>query len=63
MYKNLSQKEGYQIYRLMKANQTLTQIAQVLGRICGTISREVIRGRGHRGYRAEQACVKATERA
>lgn len=63
MYKHLSREERYQIYSLMKANQTLTQIARVLGRSCSTISREVNRGRGQRGYRAEQACVKATERA
>lgn len=43
----------------MKANQTLTQSAQVLSRSCSTNSR----GRGHRGHRAEQACVEATEYA
>jgi len=47
----------------MKPNQKLTKISQVLGRICSTISREVKSGRGHRGYQAGQACVKATERA
>lgn len=48
-------------YSRMKANPTLTHIAQVLGSSCSTIRREVNRGRGHRGYRAEQACVKTTE--
>jgi IS30 family transposase len=63
MYKHLSREERYQIYSLMKVKQTLKQIAQVLGRSCSTISREVKRGRGDRGYRAEQACVKVTKRA
>jgi len=47
----------------VKAKQTLTQIAQVSGRSCNSVSREVKCGRGDRGYRAEQACVKATKRA
>lgn len=63
MYKHLSREERYQIYSLMKANHTLSQIAQLLGRHCSTISREVKRGSGQRGYRAEQACVKAQERS
>ena len=32
MYKHLSPEEGYQIYSLMKAKHTLTQIAHLLGR-------------------------------
>ena len=63
MYKHLSREERYQIYSLMKANHTLTEIAQLLGRHRSTISREVRRGRGQRGYRAEQACCKAQERS
>jgi IS30 family transposase len=63
MYKHLSREERYQIYSLMKANHTLTEIAQLLGRHRSTISREVSRGRGQRGYRAEQACGKAQERS
>jgi transposase, IS30 family len=63
MYKHLSREERYQIYSLMKANHTLTEIAQLLGRHRSTISREVRRGRGQRGYRAEQACGKAQERS
>jgi transposase, IS30 family len=63
MYKHLSREERYQIYSLMKANHTLAEIAQLLGRHRSTISREVSRGRGQRGYRAEQACGKAQERS
>ena len=47
----------------MKANQTISEIARLLGRNRSTISRELIRGRGQRGYRAEQACAKASDRA
>ncbi|WP_194945147.1 helix-turn-helix domain-containing protein, partial [Limnohabitans sp. DM1] len=63
MYKHLSREERYQIHSLLKAKQTITEIARSLGRSRSTISRELSRGRGQRGYRAEQACAKATERA
>jgi IS30 family transposase len=63
MYKHLSREERYQIHSLLKAKQTITEIARSLGRSRSTISRELSRGRGQRGYRAEQACSKASERA
>ncbi len=63
MYKHLSREERYQIYSLLKAKQTISEIARLLGRSRSTISRELSRGRGQRGYRAEQACAKASERA
>ena len=63
MYKHLSREERYQIYSLIKAKHTISEIARVLGRSRSTISRELARGRGGRGYRAEQACCKAQERA
>lgn len=63
MYKHLSPEERYQIHSLMKASHTLTEIARLLGRDRSTISREIKRGRGQRGYRAQQACAKAQERA
>jgi transposase, IS30 family len=47
----------------MKAKYTLTETARLLGRHRSTISREVTRGRGQRGCRAEQACNKAQERS
>jgi IS30 family transposase len=47
----------------LKAKQTISQIGRLLGRIRSTISRELVRGLGQRGYRAEQACAKASERA
>jgi IS30 family transposase len=64
MYKHLSREERYQIHSLLKAKQTITKIARLLGRSRSTITRrELNRGRGQRGCRAEQACAKASERA
>ena len=63
MYKHLSREERYQIHSLLRANHTISEIARLLGRSRSTISRELSRGRGQRGYRAEQACRKAAQRA
>ena len=61
--KHLSQIERYQIYSLMKANQSITQIAEQLGRHKSTISRELRRNAGCRGYNAKQACELACKRS
>ena len=58
----LTQEERYQIYALMKADHTQTEIARVLGRSKSTISRELRRNRGKRGYRPKQAHQKAQQR-
>jgi len=50
----ISQTERYQIYALMKAGQTQTEIARILGRHKSTTSREVARGSGRREYRPRQ---------
>ncbi len=47
----------------MKVKQTISQIARLLGRHRSSISRELGRGRGQRGYRAEEACSKASDQA
>ena len=62
-YTHLSQTERYQIYALMKAGQTQTEIAHILGRHKSTISREVARGSGRRGYRPRQAQNLSEERS
>jgi IS30 family transposase len=62
-YKHLSQIERYQIYSLMKAQHNITQIARLLGRDKSTISRELRRNAGCRGYRAKQACELACKRS
>lgn len=62
-YTHLSQTERYQIQALMKAGQTQTEIAQILGRHKSTISRELARGSGRRGYRPRQAQNLSDERS
>jgi IS30 family transposase len=62
-YKHLSHTERYQIYALMKAGLTISGIALNLGRSKSTISREISRNSGRRGYRPHQACFKAEERS
>lgn len=62
MYKQLTQEERYQIEALMKAGHTQTTIAQILGRHKSTISRELRRNRGLRGYRPKQAHRLSVER-
>lgn len=62
-YKHLSQTERYQIHSLMKANQSVSQIATQLGRHKSTISRELGRNEGWRGYRPKQACELALSRS
>ncbi|MEJ7137489.1 helix-turn-helix domain-containing protein [Amphibiibacter pelophylacis] len=54
MYKHLSQEERYRIYSLFKARQSISAIARPLGRHPGNISRELRRGPGQWGYRAEK---------
>jgi IS30 family transposase len=55
-YKHLSQAERYQIYALMKAGHDQSQIANLLDRHKSTITRELSRNTGSRGYRPKQAC-------
>ena len=62
-YHHLSQEERYQISALLKAGLTQAQISLNLGRHKSTISREVSRNSGLRGYRPRQACVLAENRA
>lgn len=62
-YTHLSQTERYQIQALMKAGQTQIEIARILGRHKSTISRELARGSGRRGYRPRQAQNLCLERS
>ncbi len=60
-YKQLAREQRYQIYALKKAGQNQTQIAVVLGCHKSTISRELRRNCGQRGYYprlADQAARK-----
>ncbi|WP_428623634.1 IS30 family transposase [Sedimenticola sp.] len=62
MYTQLTQEERYQIQALMKAGNNQTEIAEILGRHKSTISRELRRNRGLRGYRPRQAHRLSVER-
>ena len=54
-YSHLSQDERYQIHILKKAGHDQSQIAVVMNRSKATISRELTRNRGLRGYQPAQA--------
>ena len=54
-YTQLTREQRYQIYALMKAGLCQTEIAKVVGVHKSTISREMRRNRGLRGYRPKQA--------
>lgn len=54
-YSQLTSEQRYQIYALLKAEHTLTFIAKIVGKHKSTISREITRNTGGRGYRPNQA--------
>jgi IS30 family transposase len=54
-YKQLTREQRYQIYALMKVGLYQTAIAGIVGVHKSTISREILRNRGLRGYRPKQA--------
>ena len=61
-YHHLSREERYQISALLKEGLTQSQIAHNLGRHKATISREITRNSGLRGYRPRQASLLAEQR-
>jgi IS30 family transposase len=61
-YTQLTESERNQIYALLQANHSHRTIAKLLRRNPSTITREVARNRGLRGYRPKQAQRKAAER-
>jgi IS30 family transposase len=61
-YTHLTQEERYQIYALKKAGHKQSEIANVLERSESTISRELARNCGQRGYRPKQAHYSSVER-
>jgi len=54
-YRQLTEVERYQIHSLLKAGQSRTKIGHILKRDKATISRELKRNTGLRGYRPRQA--------
>jgi len=61
-YIQLTQEQRYQIYALKKMGHNQTEIAQVLEVNKSTISRELCRNEGQRGYRPQQAHHLALKR-
>jgi IS30 family transposase len=61
-YKQLSQAQRYQIEILKKAGKNQKEIAELLGVSAPTISRELNRNKGQKGYRPKQAQIKADKR-
>ena len=61
-YTHLTREERYQIYALKKAGHKQYEIAELLERSKSTISRELARNIGGRGYRPKQAQCMAEER-
>lgn len=61
-YTQLTREERYQIYALRQAGHNQQEIAALLRRAKSTISRELRRNRGLRGYRPGQAHSKAIAR-
>jgi len=61
-YTQLTQGQRYQIYAFLKAGFLQTQIASEIGVHKSTISREIRRNRGKKGYRPKQANLMAGNR-
>lgn len=61
-YTRLTEEERYQIYEWMTEKQSRRQIAALLNRHHSTISKEINRNTGQRGYRPRQAQEKAQQR-
>jgi IS30 family transposase len=61
-YTQLTREQRYQIYALPKMDLTQTKIVKMIGVHESTISRELRRNRGLRGYRPKQAHQLAMSR-
>jgi transposase, IS30 family len=61
-YTQLTREQRYQIYALKKADHSQTQMAAIIGCHKATISRELSRNGGQRGYRPRQAQELALSR-
>ena len=61
-YRRLREEDRHIIYRMRKAGNSQSEIAYALGFSQSTISKELSRNRGQRGYRPKQATHKALAR-
>ena len=61
-YRQLTEEDRIETYAMKQAGNNQTQIAQILGVHRCTISRELARNTGERGYRPKQAHHQALQR-
>ena len=61
-YSQLTLEQRYIIYSMLKIGLTQLKISEVIGIHKSTVSRELKRNRGGRGYHPKQAIVSMTER-
>lgn len=61
-YKQLTREQRYHLYALCKIDMSQKAMAQEIGVHPSTISRELLRNRGKKGFRPKQAHRKAMER-
>ena len=61
-YTHLTESERYHIHEMLLEGFLQSEIAANLGRSASTLSRELRRNRGKRGWRPKQAHKLATER-
>ena len=61
-YTHLTLEQRYQISALLKSNISISEIARQIGCHKSTISREIKRNTGKRGYRPKQANTLAKTR-
>lgn len=61
-YRHLRREDRDVIYRMNKAGKTQTEIAQAIGFSQSTVSKELQRNKGMRGYRTKQAQCLAQQR-
>lgn len=61
-YQHLCEKDRGVIYRMNKAGKTQSEIAKAIGFSQGTVSKELSRNKGKRGYRLKQSQTKAAKR-
>lgn len=61
-YQHFTEEERYQVDELLRDGFTQSKIAKHLQRSPSTISRELCRNKGKRGWRPRQAHLKATDR-
>ncbi|WP_350643823.1 helix-turn-helix domain-containing protein, partial [Psychrobacter sp. HY3-MNA-CIBAN-0198] len=54
-YTHLTQEQRYQISALLQAKKSLSEIARIIDCHKSTVSREIKRNIGQRGYRPKQA--------